>query len=423
SDHPEDGECSSSPKRPEVVEILDCGTSFVLDRNDDASMEDDIVLNTSDMKTKEENDDEKEHVSLREHKNIIRRNNWLTFTTARVMTINNEEPKTEELRRKDNRRKPQCFNCLGDHNMVNCPEPKNYNRIRENRDAFQEARSKDSRYTESQPVLNGEFKPGRLSDKLQRALGIGPNDIPEFVYRMRKMGFVKGYPPGYLKNAVVKQMNPDDLLTFHSDNPELKGDSVEEEERSLSPTINSDKIIYYFGFNQTYRALRDKEQFRVPPFSDYVSCLNDHVKKEFREEMKRERKRKAIPLERDDDKRAKQDEDDDDRLILEAPPPPPVIDVGMEDKKVEVDVDEKGDTLLNESSIASPSPSTNGTPKSRRVSLGTPVLQRKNLGDGMKKTPSLDAFAKGIIPFQVEEPTPRTGFLQKMLKKIKGKLS
>ncbi|GMS89416.1 hypothetical protein PENTCL1PPCAC_11591, partial [Pristionchus entomophagus] len=413
-DHSEDGECSSSPKRPDVVEILDSGC-FVLDIH--GNEEEDVVLNTSDFQSKEEEnaEDDEDHSSKKDSK----KTNWRRSAVASVMKMDGDEEEVVKVEKKDNRRKPQCFNCNGEHNMVSCPEPKNFRRIRENREAFQEARAKDSRYTEAQSGGNGEFKPGRLSNDLQRALGIGPNDIPEFVYRMRRMGFTRGYPPGYLKNAIVKQTNPSDLLTFHSDNPELKDDKEEGDERPLSPTVNPEKVIYYFGFNQTYRALKDREQFLVPPFHEFVQCLSGQVKKEFWEEKKRgDRKRKTSAIEQDG-KKARKEEDDDDCMILEAPPPPPLIvmDVMEEEKGEEIGM---GDTSLNHSSIDSPS--TSGTPASRRFSVGTPVLQRKNLGDGMKKVPSLDAFAVGIVPFQVDEPTAQTGFLKKMLKKIKDKL-
>ncbi|GMT19491.1 hypothetical protein PFISCL1PPCAC_10788, partial [Pristionchus fissidentatus] len=420
SDHSEDGECSNSPKRQEIVEVLDSG-AFVLDRTDDAIEEEGIVVDTSSQETKEEDDRDDEDNDVNKSSKKSFRDSWLKSTMASVMTLNDETSKPAEAKKKDNRRKQQCFNCMGDHNMTSCPEPKDFRRIRQNRDAFNDAKSKDARYTESSSNDSGEFKPGRLSDRLQRALGIGPNDIPEWVYRMRKMGFVKGYPPGYLKRAVVQQTNPDDLLTFHSDNPELRDDKEEgeAEERPSSPTVNATKVIYYFGFNQTYRALKDRErEFRVPPFDEFVSFLEDGVKKNFWEEKKRaERKRKTGPLKGNgEEKKAKIE--DDDCMILEAPPPPPVIDLSeMVEKK------EEKEESLDESSVGTSSvPSTPGTPASRRVSLGTPVIQRKNLGDGMKKVPSLDAFSKGIVPFQVDEPTPRTGFLAKMLKKIKDTL-
>lgn len=43
------------------------------------------------------------------------------------------------------------------------------------------------------------FKPGEISDRLRYALGLEINDIPEYIYRMRRIGFIKGYPPGWLQ--------------------------------------------------------------------------------------------------------------------------------------------------------------------------------------------------------------------------------
>lgn len=44
-------------------------------------------------------------------------------------------------------------------------------------------------------------RPGVISKELRDALGIGDNDIPEWIYRMRKLGFIDGYPPAYLKQV------------------------------------------------------------------------------------------------------------------------------------------------------------------------------------------------------------------------------
>lgn len=46
------------------------------------------------------------------------------------------------------------------------------------------------------------FRPGRISDSLREALGIGRYDIPEWIYRMRDKGFIDGYPPGYLAEVI-----------------------------------------------------------------------------------------------------------------------------------------------------------------------------------------------------------------------------
>lgn len=43
-----------------------------------------------------------------------------------------------------------------------------------------------------------------ISHSLREALGIRERDIPEWIFRMRKKGFIYGYPPAYLKRAVEK---------------------------------------------------------------------------------------------------------------------------------------------------------------------------------------------------------------------------
>ncbi len=66
------------------------------------------------------------------------------------------------------------------------------------------------------------FRPGRLSAHLLDALEISSNEIPEWIYRMRRKGFENGYPPGYLKLAIVgdgggKRGDDGALLAFHVD--------------------------------------------------------------------------------------------------------------------------------------------------------------------------------------------------------------
>ena len=44
------------------------------------------------------------------------------------------------------------------------------------------------------------LKPGKITDALRDALGISSRDIPDFIYRMRYLG----YPPGELKTYFQK---------------------------------------------------------------------------------------------------------------------------------------------------------------------------------------------------------------------------
>lgn len=57
------------------------------------------------------------------------------------------------------------------------------------------------RYHEDGENKFGHFQPGKLSENLRYALGLRPNQLPIFVYRMR----VLGYPPGWLRDAEVHQ--------------------------------------------------------------------------------------------------------------------------------------------------------------------------------------------------------------------------
>ncbi|KAI1710596.1 PSP domain-containing protein [Ditylenchus destructor] len=94
---------------------------------------------------------------------------------------------TPEPEKKKAKRGPQCFNCAGDHQMNECPEPRDNRRISQNRNNFRRSFQAGPRLHEQ--LENGtSFKPGVVSDSLREALGLGPRDIPEWIYRMRKKG-------------------------------------------------------------------------------------------------------------------------------------------------------------------------------------------------------------------------------------------
>lgn len=111
-----------------------------------------------------------------------------------------------------------CFNCgQGGHALNACPKPKDQDRIRKAINEWKRSRIEDAevRYhsvgpqtpdakslrtsssiaTPGTPAPRATPKPGVLSERLQNALGIGPNDMPpwyrNFVYY--------GYPPSYYR--------------------------------------------------------------------------------------------------------------------------------------------------------------------------------------------------------------------------------
>lgn len=77
------------------------------------------------------------------------------------------------------------------------------------------------------------IQPGKISRELREALNIGENDLPLWIYRMRALG----YPPGWLKKAVV---DTEDLFDT---------DSNKRKEPSEGPEYDYSKFIVYPGFN------------------------------------------------------------------------------------------------------------------------------------------------------------------------------
>ncbi|XP_054700531.1 zinc finger CCHC domain-containing protein 8 isoform X3 [Grus americana] len=144
--------------------------------------------------------------------------------------------------------KPHCFNCGSeDHQMKDCPKPRNAARISEKRKEFMEACGEASNqnfqqryHAEEVEERFGKFKPGVISGELQDALGVTDKSLPPFIYRMRQLG----YPPGWLKEA---EMEHSGLALYDG-----KDDGGTENEGSRQPeriTYDVSKLINYPGFN------------------------------------------------------------------------------------------------------------------------------------------------------------------------------
>ncbi|XP_009282155.1 PREDICTED: zinc finger CCHC domain-containing protein 8 isoform X2 [Aptenodytes forsteri] len=144
--------------------------------------------------------------------------------------------------------KPHCFNCGSeDHQMKDCPQPRNAARISEKRKEFMEACGEASNqnfqqryHAEEVEERFGKFKPGVISGELQDALGVTDKSLPPFIYRMRQLG----YPPGWLKEA---EMEHSGLALYDG-----KDDGGTEDEGSHQPkriTYDVSKLINYPGFN------------------------------------------------------------------------------------------------------------------------------------------------------------------------------
>lgn len=89
-----------------------------------------------------------------------------------------------------------CFNCgkVG-HGTRSCNLPLNQKRIQEAR----KAQPKVERYCDIKNQYS-HLKPGVISQRLRRALGLRNNELPFFFYRMR----ILGYPPGWLEDSKVE---------------------------------------------------------------------------------------------------------------------------------------------------------------------------------------------------------------------------
>ncbi|PAV84576.1 hypothetical protein WR25_10116 [Diploscapter pachys] len=341
-------------------------------------------------------------------------------------------PQPESSQSKSSRQKRSCFNCGGDHSLHQCSEPKNFQKIRENqqafRDKFQNNQRPDvGRYHDKS---DEKFRPGKLSPALREALSLGPDDIPDWIYKMRRLGFINGYPPAYLKRAIVKD-DSEGLLNFHTDDArlEMNGNGSEAGRESPPPLLDAKKIIFYMGFNNTYPRLRDRERekFRVPPFDEYCRFLQDKVNADHEEKQKEKRKQKKKK-----EKQTKFENDEDEVQILNPPPPPPeIITLDTEDPASPDHVaEEKDDEESSSNPISIPLEMEDGPskiiPKGLPTSthVGTPVFTRHHQDGSIitSDTPLVDNFRDGIQPFvylDEEESNPHKGHFNKIRNIIK----
>ncbi|NXJ95260.1 ZCHC8 protein, partial [Corythaixoides concolor] len=148
------------------------------------------------------------------------------------------------------RPKPHCFNCDSeDHQMKDCPKPRNAARISEKRKEFMEScgdasnQNFQQRYhTEEVEERFGKFKPGVISEELQDALGVTDKSLPPFIYRMRQLG----YPPGWLKEA---EMEHSGLALYDGKGKECAAECNEGSHQPKRITYDVSKLINYPGFN------------------------------------------------------------------------------------------------------------------------------------------------------------------------------
>ncbi|NWR30076.1 ZCHC8 protein, partial [Tachuris rubrigastra] len=195
------------------------------------------------------------------------------------------------------RPKPHCFNCGSeDHQMKDCPEPRNAARISEKRKEFLEACGDTSNqnfqqryHVEEVEERFGKFKPGVISGVLQDALGVTDKSLPPFIYRMRQLG----YPPGWLKEA---EMEHSGLALYDG-----KGEGDAEDEESPQHkriTYDVSKLVNYPGFNiSTPSGIPDEWQIfgSIPMQPSQQKDVFAHYLSNFQEPSPKSNNKRAAP--------------------------------------------------------------------------------------------------------------------------------
>ena len=139
-----------------------------------------------------------------------------------------------------------CFNCGGDLMIADCPKPRDPKTIAQNRRKFASNQPASSaRYHIDENQRFGHLKPGLPSEKLRKALGLKNDQLPPYIYNMRKLG----YPPGWLRDAEIRQSG---ISLFLSNNKTIG--HIDDEEGELSDArdkvrYDTSKLIAWPGFN------------------------------------------------------------------------------------------------------------------------------------------------------------------------------
>ncbi|XP_076654586.1 zinc finger CCHC domain-containing protein 8 homolog isoform X1 [Halictus rubicundus] len=146
-----------------------------------------------------------------------------------------------------------CFNCLDNHNVRDCPKPRDQVAINKNKRNFgtKSGNLRALRYHLDDDQRFGHLIPGQLSSNLRKALGLRENELPLHIYRMRELG----YPPGWLEEACLQ----------HSGISLFNSDGVAEDDSHAEPGE-----LFESGDRDQYdiKKIHDFPGFNVPPPPD-----------------------------------------------------------------------------------------------------------------------------------------------------------
>ncbi|UMM10468.1 hypothetical protein L5515_000226 [Caenorhabditis briggsae] len=407
----EDGEISNSPKSAAPAADDDDDDGFVVDRsflevieNSEDVADDDAAANvTGDSEAVKD-------ISMASSLSGTP-SEWAKKMRKRLLEESEpQSPSTEPVSKRP-RRQNLCFNCREEHSIADCPHPKNFAEIRKNKQEFQALQqgntggARISKETAGGAAKESKFKAGKISIALRDALGLGSDDLPEWIYRMRRMGFRKGYPPGYLRESLKHEYGT--LKIF-------SGDSKEEEMEEQScpmPIVQESKIVTYLGFNKSYGALNDREKgmFSIPPMKEFVEMLQEVQDAKSRHEWEESRRRCDLERLKRQEAAEKDSEDVADDSVI-------VVEEVKEESVVILETSE--DTVV----------AREGTEKlgeSIHQLIGTPIISRRDASGVWipQTTPTLEAFAVGIVPFEAKEEEKPRGIFKKIMATLRGEES
>lgn len=267
-----------------------------------------------------------------------------------------------------------CFNCLGNHHMKSCPDKLNYSRINMNKKDILVGSS--VRYhTDEQ---NSAYTPGTLSNELRNALGLKDNQLPQFIYYMR----VIGYPPGWMSEAVREESG----LSLYDLDGKATGDAAPPP--SIKGTLyDGAKFIEFPGFNMPVpNGFQDEwNHLKMPPLQAHQQ-LQEALKSPNIIFNCNVSKRKQCTSGNEDSKKHKN--------------------VEVKSCSPCTNEDSKRKSSYQQSDLNFGFKTPDSKPSNKRhsmsisVSPGTPILEQ---GNPFQKLPDADKFAQGItehLPFE-----------------------
>ncbi|XP_066327679.1 uncharacterized protein [Miscanthus floridulus] len=145
----------------------------------------------------------------------------------------------------------RCFNCGSySHALKDCPKPRDNVAISNARKQHNLKRNQSNvnrvqnRYYQKTPGKFDDLKAGVLGPETRQCLGIGENDPPPWLHRMRELG----YPPGYL-DVVDDEDKPSGITIFGDGEVKLEYEEGELSEQAEASPPKKRMTVEFPGIN------------------------------------------------------------------------------------------------------------------------------------------------------------------------------